>query len=90
MPETCSLYVNGKQRLELKLESVFALDYRSILLLLVKSYMRAHLEDLAVKDATEMSEAANRVLNQLLIEMDRMAAKKFLSLEQQTYQILST
>jgi transitional endoplasmic reticulum ATPase len=38
--------------------------------------MRAHLEDLPEKDATWMFEAANRVLNQLLIEMDGMAAKK--------------
>ncbi|KAL9375231.1 hypothetical protein Peur_032110 [Populus x canadensis] len=50
--------VSGMQQLELKLESVSALDYRSILLPLVKSYMRAHLEDLAEKDATEKSDAA--------------------------------
>jgi len=62
--------------LELKLESVSVLDYRSILQTQVKSYMRAHLEDLPEKDATWMFEAANRVLNQLLIEMDGMAAKK--------------
>lgn len=62
--------------MELKLESVSVLDYRSILQTQVKSYMRAHLEDLPEKDATGMFEAANRVLNQLLIEMDGMAAKK--------------
>eukprot|EP00258_Populus_trichocarpa_P021555 XP_024437574.1 uncharacterized protein LOC7484760 isoform X4 [Populus trichocarpa] len=50
--------VTGMQQLELKLESVSALDYRSILPPLVKSYMRAHLEDLAEKDATEKSNAA--------------------------------
>ncbi|XP_011042624.1 PREDICTED: uncharacterized protein LOC105138272 isoform X4 [Populus euphratica] len=50
--------VAGMQQLELKLESVSALDYRSILPPLVKSYMRAHLEDLAEKDATEKSNAA--------------------------------
>ncbi|KAF5734157.1 Ubiquitin carboxyl-terminal hydrolase-related protein isoform 4 [Tripterygium wilfordii] len=50
--------VTGMQQLELKLEPVAAHDYRSILLPLVKSYMRAHLEDLAEKDATEKSDAA--------------------------------
>ncbi|PON86059.1 Zinc finger, C2H [Trema orientale] len=50
--------VTGMQQLELKLEPVTALDYQSILLPLVKSYLRAHLEDLAEKDATEKSDAA--------------------------------
>ncbi|XP_015879540.3 uncharacterized protein LOC107415685 isoform X1 [Ziziphus jujuba] len=50
--------VSGMQQLELKLEPVSAHDYRSILLPLVKSYLRAHLEDLAEKDATEKSDAA--------------------------------
>ncbi|KAJ4836507.1 hypothetical protein Tsubulata_036210 [Turnera subulata] len=50
--------VTGMQQLELKLEPVSAYDYRSILIPLVKSYMRAHLEDLAEKDATEKSDAA--------------------------------
>ncbi|KAF3437790.1 hypothetical protein FNV43_RR20546 [Rhamnella rubrinervis] len=50
--------VTGMQQLEVKLEPVSAYDYRSILLPLVKSYLRAHLEDLAEKDATEKSDAA--------------------------------
>ncbi|XP_015579618.1 uncharacterized protein LOC8258164 isoform X1 [Ricinus communis] len=50
--------VTGMQQLELKLEPVSALDYRLILLPLMKSYMRAHLEDLAERDATEKSDAA--------------------------------
>ncbi|XP_050220988.1 uncharacterized protein LOC126671275 [Mercurialis annua] len=50
--------VTGMQHLELKLEPVSAHDYRLILLPLVKSYMRAQLEDLAEKDATEKSDAA--------------------------------
>ncbi|KAL5814025.1 hypothetical protein ACOSQ4_024666 [Xanthoceras sorbifolium] len=50
--------VTGMQQLELKLEPVSAHDYRSILLPLVQSYLRAHLEDLAEKDATEKSDAA--------------------------------
>jgi hypothetical protein len=36
--------VTGMQQLELKLESVSALDYRSILPPLVKSYMRVCIE----------------------------------------------
>ncbi|XP_059443773.1 uncharacterized protein LOC132175749 isoform X2 [Corylus avellana] len=50
--------VSEMQQLELKLEPVSAHDYRSILLPLVKSYLRTHLEDLAEKDATEKSDAA--------------------------------
>nr|XP_011464559.1 PREDICTED: uncharacterized protein LOC101311291 isoform X2 [Fragaria vesca subsp. vesca] len=50
--------VTGMQQLEVKLEPVSAHDYRSIVLPLVKSYLRAHLEDLAEKDATEKSDAA--------------------------------
>ncbi|XP_044484956.1 uncharacterized protein LOC123210576 isoform X3 [Mangifera indica] len=50
--------VTGMQQLELKLEPVSAHDYRLILLPLVQSYLRAHLEDLAEKYATEKSDAA--------------------------------
>ncbi|KAF5730114.1 hypothetical protein HS088_TW20G00484 [Tripterygium wilfordii] len=50
--------VTGMRQLELKLEAIAAHDYLSMLLPLVKSYMRAHLEDLAEKDATEKSDAA--------------------------------
>ncbi|XP_017973156.1 PREDICTED: uncharacterized protein LOC18604575 [Theobroma cacao] len=50
--------VTGMQQLELKLEPASAHDYRLIMLPLVKSYLRAHLEDLAEKDATEKSDAA--------------------------------
>ncbi|KAL3528300.1 hypothetical protein ACH5RR_007622 [Cinchona calisaya] len=50
--------VAGMQQLEAKLEPASAFDYRSILVPLLKSYMRAHLEDLAEKDATEKSDAA--------------------------------
>ncbi|XP_022929671.1 uncharacterized protein LOC111436182 [Cucurbita moschata] len=51
--------VTGMQQLELKLEPVSAHDYQSILLPLVNSYLRAHLEDLAEKDATKKSDAAS-------------------------------
>ncbi|XP_021866211.2 uncharacterized protein [Spinacia oleracea] len=50
--------VASMHQLELKLEPVSSFDYRSVLLPLVKSFMRAHLEDLAEKDATEKSDAA--------------------------------
>ncbi|XP_050376069.1 uncharacterized protein LOC126793558 isoform X2 [Argentina anserina] len=50
--------VTEMRQLEVKLDPVSAHDYRSIILPLVKSYLRAHLEDLAEKDATEKSDAA--------------------------------
>ncbi|XP_027125792.1 uncharacterized protein [Coffea arabica] len=50
--------IAAMQQLEAKLEPASAFDYRAILVPLVKSYMRAHLEDLAEKDATEKSDAA--------------------------------
>ncbi|XP_074316976.1 uncharacterized protein LOC141653194 [Silene latifolia] len=56
-------------QLELKLEPVSILDYRFVLLPLVKSYMRAHLEDLAEKDAAEKSDAAREAfLAELALE----------------------
>ncbi|KAE8695067.1 hypothetical protein F3Y22_tig00110745pilonHSYRG00236 [Hibiscus syriacus] len=48
----------GKKQLEVKFKPVSAHDYRTILLPLVKSYLRVHMEDLAKKDATEKSDAA--------------------------------
>ncbi|CAL5327163.1 unnamed protein product [Camellia sinensis] len=50
--------LTGMQQMEAKLDPVSAFDYRSILVPLVKSFMRARLEDLAEKDATEKSDAA--------------------------------
>ncbi|XP_057419688.1 uncharacterized protein LOC130713885 isoform X2 [Lotus japonicus] len=47
------------QQLELKLEPISTNDYRAILVPLVKSYLRALLEDLAEKDAREKSDAAS-------------------------------
>ncbi|KHG14770.1 Inactive ubiquitin carboxyl-terminal hydrolase 54 [Gossypium arboreum] len=64
--------VTGMQQLELKLESVSAHDYQSIMLPLVKSYLRAHLEDMAEKDATEKSDAAREAF---LAELARDAKK---------------
>ncbi|XP_062116413.1 uncharacterized protein LOC133830455 isoform X2 [Humulus lupulus] len=50
--------VNVLEQLKLKLGSIAVHDYHSILLPLVKSYLRAHLERLAQKDATDKSDAA--------------------------------
>ncbi|GFZ17515.1 ubiquitin carboxyl-terminal hydrolase-related protein [Actinidia rufa] len=50
--------LTGMQQLEVKLELVSAHDYQSILVPLVKSFVRARLEDLAEKYATEKSDAA--------------------------------
>ncbi|KAK6920803.1 protein of unknown function DUF627, N-terminal, partial [Dillenia turbinata] len=50
--------VDAMQQMELRLDPVSALDYRLILLPLVKSFLRALLEDLAEKDATKKSDAA--------------------------------
>ncbi|KAJ8753561.1 hypothetical protein K2173_022802 [Erythroxylum novogranatense] len=66
--------VTGMQQLELKLDPVSAYDYRMILLPLVKSYMRAHLEDLAEKDATEKSDAAREAfLAELALDSKKAA-----------------
>ncbi|KAL9239545.1 hypothetical protein vseg_013855 [Gypsophila vaccaria] len=59
--------VVNMNQLELKLEIVSVLDYRFILVPVVKSFMRAHLEDLAEKDATEKSDAAREAF---LAELD--------------------
>ncbi|XP_009588933.1 uncharacterized protein [Nicotiana tomentosiformis] len=60
--------VAGMQRLKVKLEHASAQDYRRILVTLLKSFMRANLEDLAEKDATEKSDAAREAF---LAELDR-------------------
>ncbi|KAL0678583.1 hypothetical protein Bca4012_006564 [Brassica carinata] len=48
------------QQLELKLGPASSNDYQIVMLPLVRSYMRAHLEALAEKDATEKSDAASK------------------------------
>ncbi|XP_058075566.1 uncharacterized protein LOC131223992 [Magnolia sinica] len=50
------------QQLERELEAISTYDYREILLLLVKKYLRAHLEDLIFKDAKEKSDAVSEAL----------------------------
>ncbi|XP_051136460.1 uncharacterized protein LOC127255119 [Andrographis paniculata] len=66
--------VAGMQQLEVKLESASSHDFRAILIPLVKSYMRARLEDLAEKDATEKSDAAREAfLAELALDSKRGA-----------------
>lgn len=48
----------GMQKLEIELDPASSHDYRSILIPLLKSFLRARLEDLAEKDAREKSDAA--------------------------------
>ncbi|XP_029117313.2 LOW QUALITY PROTEIN: uncharacterized protein [Elaeis guineensis] len=50
--------VTGMQQLELKLGPASMFDYRMVVLPLVKSFLRLHLEDLVDKDAAERSDAA--------------------------------
>ncbi|KAL8244088.1 hypothetical protein R6Q59_010346 [Mikania micrantha] len=50
--------LSGMQQLEVKLDPICAHDFALIVIPLVKSYLRAHLEILAEKDATEKSDAA--------------------------------
>ncbi|KAI3464006.1 hypothetical protein Pfo_020669 [Paulownia fortunei] len=57
----------GMQQLEVELEPASSHDFRSILIPLVKSFLRARLEDLAEKDAREKSDAAREAF---LAELD--------------------
>ncbi|KAL4566551.1 hypothetical protein LXL04_030668 [Taraxacum kok-saghyz] len=50
--------MTGMQQLEAKLGPLCGHDFSLIVLPLVKSYLRAHIENLAEKDATEKSDAA--------------------------------
>ncbi|KAH1248700.1 Inactive ubiquitin carboxyl-terminal hydrolase 54 [Glycine max] len=54
--------VTEMQQLEFKLGPISANDYRAILVPLVKSYLRALLDDLAEKDAREKSDAVSEAL----------------------------
>ncbi|KAL1812484.1 hypothetical protein ACET3Z_022549 [Daucus carota] len=58
---------SGMEELKVKLDPVSAYDYQSILVPLIKSFMRARLEDLAEKDATQKSDAAREAF---LAELD--------------------
>ncbi|KAL8091545.1 uncharacterized protein LOC141692568 isoform X2 [Apium graveolens] len=68
--------VTEMQHLEAKLEPTSAHDYRSILLPLLKSFIRAHLEDLAEKYATEKSDAAREAfLAELALDSKKRIVK---------------
>nr|GMC48318.1 uncharacterized protein LOC109149467 isoform X2 [Ipomoea batatas] len=64
--------VGGMRQLEMKLDPISGNDYRRVLVPLVKSFLRAYLEDLAEKDATEKSDAAREAF---LAELDRDSKK---------------
>ncbi|KAL2553678.1 Ubiquitin carboxyl-terminal hydrolase-related protein [Forsythia ovata] len=49
--------INWMQQLEVKLDTASAHDFRTILVPLVKSYLRTHLEDLAEKDTMKKFDA---------------------------------
>ncbi|KAM7471373.1 hypothetical protein LguiA_009556 [Lonicera macranthoides] len=67
--------VTGVQQLEVKLEPASAHDYRSIVVPLLKSFMRACLEDLAEKAAKEKSDAAREAFLAEL-ELDEKTKEK--------------
>ncbi|XP_019152794.1 PREDICTED: uncharacterized protein LOC109149467 isoform X2 [Ipomoea nil] len=64
--------VSGMRQLEMKLDPISGNDYRRVLVPLVKSFLRAYLENLAEKDATVKSDAAREAL---LAELDRDSKK---------------
>ncbi|CAN4100452.1 unnamed protein product [Withania somnifera] len=67
--------VTGMQRLESKLEPASAQDCRRIVVPLLKSFLRAHLEDLAEKDATEKSDAAREAfLAELALDSEKSSS----------------
>ncbi|KAL5722530.1 hypothetical protein ACHQM5_006043 [Ranunculus cassubicifolius] len=68
--------VNTTQQLELKIGPVSSYDYRTILLPLVKSFMRAHLEELVDTDAREKSDAAREAfLAELALDAKKNSGK---------------
>ncbi|XP_052176364.1 uncharacterized protein LOC127790750 isoform X4 [Diospyros lotus] len=74
-------YLTELQQMEAKLEQLSALDYRSILVPLTKSFILAHLEDLAKKEATEKSDAAREAfLAELALDSKKGIAGRSYSL----------
>ncbi|XP_057857330.2 uncharacterized protein LOC131066556 isoform X1 [Cryptomeria japonica] len=64
--------VFGMQQLELKLGHLSSLDYRIVVLPLIKSFLKSRLEDAAEKDATEKSDAVREAF---LAELARDAKR---------------
>ncbi|GER27122.1 ubiquitin carboxyl-terminal hydrolase-related protein [Striga asiatica] len=64
--------LGAMQQLEADLEPASSLDFRTILIPLVKSFLRARMEDLAEKDAREKSDAAREAF---LAELARDSKK---------------
>ncbi|KAL6648750.1 hypothetical protein ACP70R_012974 [Stipagrostis hirtigluma subsp. patula] len=64
------------QELEHKLGPALALDYRTILIPLMKSFLQSHLEELVDKDARERSDAAREAfLAELALDAKKNASK---------------
>ncbi|KAF2937451.1 uncharacterized protein [Oryza sativa Japonica Group] len=64
------------EQLKLKLGPASVLDYRTIILPLLKSFLRTHLEELVDKDARERSDAASEAfLAELALDAKRNANK---------------
>ncbi|XP_062209984.1 uncharacterized protein LOC133911660 [Phragmites australis] len=64
------------QQLEHKLGPASALDYRTILLPVMKSFLQSHLEELVDKDARERSDAAREAfLAELALDAEKNASK---------------
>ncbi|XP_058099035.1 uncharacterized protein LOC131243586 [Magnolia sinica] len=59
--------LDAMQQLERELEVICGFDYREVMLLLVKKFVRVRLEDIARKDAKEKSDAASEAL---LLELE--------------------
>ncbi|TVU48283.1 hypothetical protein EJB05_07913, partial [Eragrostis curvula] len=69
-------HVAVMQQLEYKIGPAAALDYRMILLPLMKSFLQSHLEELVDKDAQERSDAAREAfLAELALDAKKNASK---------------
>ncbi|KAI3905739.1 hypothetical protein MKW92_052098 [Papaver armeniacum] len=66
--------VTNMQTLELKIAPLSSYSFREIILPLIQSFMRAHLEELVAKDAKEKSDAAREAL---LAELELEAKREF-------------
>lgn len=68
--------MDSVQRLELKLGSVSVLDYRAVVIPLVKSFLKAQLEDAAEKDALQKSDAARDAFLAELSRNEKSASER--------------
>ncbi|KAI5055394.1 hypothetical protein GOP47_0028915 [Adiantum capillus-veneris] len=68
--------MDGVQKLELKLGSVSVLDYRAVVIPLVKAFLKAQLEDAAEKDALQKSDAARDAFLAELSRNEKSASER--------------